>query len=131
MQANGQTDGQSWIHRILCQSSNYWVCENISWFVTYEFKSCRSILGCIFQSLVLQMCRCIWNLCNKKFSKKNHQSCSTKKVVLKNFAIFTGKHLCQSLLIKLEAFSHTYSSHTPYILQPSGPHNPRYLSFFE
>ena len=40
-----------------------------------------------------------------KFSKKSwssHQSCSIKKAVLNNFAIFTGKHLCWSLfLIKL------------------------------
>ena len=28
----------------------------------------------------------------------SHQRCSIKKVVLKNFAKFTGKHLCQSLV---------------------------------
>ena len=29
--------------------------------------------------------------------KSSHQRCSVKKGVLKNFAKFTGKHLCQSL----------------------------------
>ena len=30
----------------------------------------------------------------------SHQRCSLKKDVLKNFAKFTGKHLCQSLFLK-------------------------------
>ena len=35
-------------------------------------------------------------------SRSSHQRCSIKKAVLNKFAIFTGKHLCQSLfLIKL------------------------------
>ena len=29
--------------------------------------------------------------------RSNHQRCSIKKGVLRNFAKFTGKHLCQSL----------------------------------
>ena len=29
--------------------------------------------------------------------RSNHRRCSLKKGVLKNFAKFTGKHLCQSL----------------------------------
>ena len=29
--------------------------------------------------------------------RSSHQSCSIEKAVLKNFAIFTGKHLCWSL----------------------------------
>ena len=37
-------------------------------------------------------------------TKSSHWRCSIKKVVLKNFAIFTGKHLCWStFLIKLQA----------------------------
>ena len=32
-------------------------------------------------------------------SRSSHQSCSIEKAVLKNFAIFTGKHLCWSLLL--------------------------------
>ena len=32
-------------------------------------------------------------------SRSSHQRCSIEKAVLKNFAIFTGKHLCWSLLL--------------------------------
>ena len=32
-----------------------------------------------------------------KLSRSSHQRCSVKKGVLKNFAKFTGKHLCWSL----------------------------------
>ena len=33
-----------------------------------------------------------------KFSvRSSHQSCSLRKGILRNFAKFTGKHLCQSL----------------------------------
>ena len=32
-----------------------------------------------------------------KILKSSHQRCSVKKGVLRNFAKFTGKHLCQSL----------------------------------
>ena len=40
------------------------------------------------------------------FVQKWPPGCSIKKAVLKNFAIFTGKHLCWSLfLIKVKAFS--------------------------
>ena len=33
------------------------------------------------------------------FDRSNHRMCSIKKRVLKNFAKFTGKHLCQSLFL--------------------------------
>ena len=33
--------------------------------------------------------------------KNNHQRCSIKKGTIKNFVKFTGKHLCQSLFVKL------------------------------
>ena len=40
----------------------------------------------------------------KRF-KSSHQRCFVRKGVLRNFAKFTGKHLCQSLfLIKLQAW---------------------------
>ena len=40
-----------------------------------------------------------------KRNKSTHQMCSVKKDVLKNFANFTGEHLCCILfLIKLQAF---------------------------
>ena len=35
--------------------------------------------------------------CKKALSFFNHRMCSVKKGVLRNFAKFTGKHLCQSL----------------------------------
>ena len=35
----------------------------------------------------------------KGLAKSSHQKCSVKKDVLRNFAIFTGKHLCQSLFL--------------------------------
>ena len=39
-------------------------------------------------------------------SRSNQQSCSMQRAVLKNSAIFTGKHLCWSIfLIKLQAFA--------------------------
>ena len=34
--------------------------------------------------------------------RSSQQRCSIKKGVFKNFAIFTGKHLCWSLLNKVE-----------------------------
>ena len=34
---------------------------------------------------------------NEYISRSSHQRCSIKKGVLRNFAKFTGKHLCQSL----------------------------------
>ena len=41
----------------------------------------------------------------KVFTESSHQRCSIKKAFLKNFAIFTGKHLCWSLfLMKLQVF---------------------------
>ena len=40
----------------------------------------------------------------KDLVKSSHWRCSTKNAVLKNFAIFTGKHLCWSLfLTRLQA----------------------------
>ena len=48
-------------------------------------------------------CFCLWDSV-KKF-RRSHWRCSTKKDVLKNFAIFTKMHLCWSLfIIKLQAF---------------------------
>ena len=35
--------------------------------------------------------------------RSSHQGCSVKKGVYKNFANFTGKHLCWSFFIKLQA----------------------------
>ena len=35
--------------------------------------------------------------CESKTVRSSHWRCSVKKGVLRNFAKFTGKHLCQSL----------------------------------
>ena len=49
--------------------------------------------------LVKQICIVIVNsfMIDISLIRSNHQRCSIKKVVLKNFAKFSGKHLCQSL----------------------------------
>ena len=36
--------------------------------------------------------------------KNSHQRCSIEKAVLKNFTIFTGKHMCWDLLVKNKGF---------------------------
>ena len=38
-------------------------------------------------------------------NRSNHRRCSIRKDVLRNFAKFTGKHLCHSLLKKNEKYS--------------------------
>ena len=51
-----------------------------------------------FQTLLMEffgtiLARCfIWSYI--RFCKSSHQTCSVKQGVLKNFANFTGKHLC-------------------------------------
>ena len=42
-------------------------------------------------------------------SRSSQQRCSMKKGVLRNFAKFTGKHLCQSLYIKKETLAQVFS----------------------
>ena len=56
----------------------------------------------VFPFLFLVLIKRIRRWCD---SRRSHRRCSTKKVVLKNFAVFTRKHLYWSLfLIKLRAF---------------------------
>ena len=43
------------------------------------------------------------------YYRSNHQRCSMKKDVLRNFAKFTGKHLCQSLFFKKETLAQVFS----------------------
>ena len=47
----------------------------------------------------------------------SHQRCSVKKGVLRNFAKFTGKHLCQSLWICefCDISTNTFSYRTPLV----------------
>ena len=42
-------------------------------------------------------------------ARSSHRTCSFKKCVLKNFAKFTGKHLCQSLFFKKETLAQVFS----------------------
>ena len=47
--------------------------------------------------------------------RSNHRWCSVRKGVLRNFAKFTGKHLCQSLFFnKVAGFQTTDSGHSLY-----------------
>ena len=49
--------------------------------------------------------------------KSSHWKCSVKKAVLKNFAVFTGKHLCWNLfLIKLQLHLRTTASDSYWFL---------------
>ena len=43
------------------------------------------------------------------FFKSSHWRCSVKKGVVRNFAKFTGNHLCQSLFIKKEILAQVFS----------------------
>ena len=46
---------------------------------------------------------------NWKINKKQPPEVFCKKSVLRNFAKFTGKHLCQSLYFKIEALAQVFS----------------------
>ena len=63
--------------RNLCNNLNKNLCGNISWSMNYVSSNKNNI--------------------NEYISRSSHQRCSIKKCVLRNFAKFTGKHLCQSL----------------------------------
>ena len=69
-------------------------CYYIS-YICYFASYIEVILQIFFQKIIV-----------KHITKRSsHQGCSVKKGVLRNFAKFTGKHLCQNLffLIKLQA----------------------------
>ena len=59
-----------------------------------------------FESLYMVICSSyIYLIIDKKIFRSSRPGVFCKKVVLMNFANFTGKHLCESLfLIKLEAW---------------------------
>ena len=51
-----------------------------------------------FRTAILQnICERMLLILSWSFYRSNHQRCSMRKGVLRNFAKFTGKHLCQSL----------------------------------
>ena len=64
-------------------------------------------------SQIYQLLMRVWllntvNGCLLNMVRSSHQRCSIKNGVLRNFAKFTGKHLCQSLLLmKLRASKET------------------------
>ena len=52
--------------------------------------------------------------------RSSHQRCSIKKGVLRNFAKFTGKHLCQSLFFNKVASGACNFLRTPFSQNTSG-----------
>ena len=82
-------------------------CLNYVWTATYPWSYC---------SLKLQIMRlfrarssktvdvdAIWN------ARSSQRSCSVRKVVLRKFAKFTRKHVCQSLYFKKETVTQVFS----------------------
>ena len=61
-----------------------------------HFSICE---GCLIH---LSLCVLIWY-------RSSHRRFSVKKGVLRNFAKFTGKQLCQSLLLKKESLAQVFS----------------------
>ena len=64
------------------------------------FRTTKRSNLCQITAYILTVIGSLLSLDNpNRFSRSSHQRCSIKKVVLKNFAIFTGKQLCfESLL---------------------------------
>ena len=56
-----------------------------------QFQRLLSAMGCEW------IFRLLWLLLKDLLCRSSHQRCSIEKGVLRNFAKFTGKHLCQSL----------------------------------
>ena len=77
-----------------------------SWGISYEYLPRWPELT---EKEIIRLCLCHTIFINFKVmyhklkkclnSRSSHQSCSIEKAVLKNFAIFTGKHLSWSLLL--------------------------------
>ena len=57
----------------------------------------------LFHLLSLHVTSCVYNI-----NRSSHRRCSLKKSVPKNFANFTGKHLCRSLFNKVAVLRDTY-----------------------
>ena len=83
----------------------------LSYIVLKMVKHTKKILWCkhhnIFEACLTVSLRYSWNGCKKTFEdfselfrswtcRNSHRRCSIKKCVIKNFATFTGKHLCKS-----------------------------------
>ena len=61
----------------------------------FRIKHLRKLLkSCLFRARQYFVCRAyIYNVCIQK-ARSSHWRCSLKKVALKNFTVFTGKHMC-------------------------------------
>ena len=79
-------------------------CLNYVWTVIFPWSFC---------SLKFQILRPFRARSSKtmecRFTLKRHWRCFVRKKVLKNFAKFTGKHLCQSLFFKQETLAQSFS----------------------
>ena len=77
------------------------LCLSLCLFVSICLPACLSVCLSVCLSLCVSVCLSVClSACLSVFlsvNKSNHKCCSIKKVVLKNFAIFTGKYLCWSL----------------------------------
>ena len=58
-----------------------------------------------FKSLVFVVRRVLREKNENNVHESSHRRCFVRKGVLKNFAKFTGKHLCQSLFLVVVASS--------------------------
>ena len=79
---------------------------------------CLSFSLCVCMSVCLSACLSVFLSVNKS----SHKWCSIKKVVLKNFAIFTGKYLCWSLsfwnnFVKMRLQHRCFSMNIPKLLK--------------
>ena len=61
----------------------------------------------------------------RRLYKSSHQRCSVKKGVLRNFAKFTGKHLCQSLFFNKVAGNTFFTEH----LQTTASYSSHFLRY--
>ena len=79
------------------------------WQIIWDRSSCvtRSVL--IFKSVDKYVAN---KSCYSAYYRNSLQRCFIKKTVLKNFVIFTGKHLCWSLfLLRLQVFRTNFYEH--------------------
>ena len=91
-----------------CNISSFWI-EKLSYFLFFQFSFffyCLLIplLRAPSKDAQIQINLNIWNS-----NRSSHLRRSVRNCVLRNFAIFTGKHLCQTLfLIKLQASAYNF-----------------------
>ena len=75
--------------------------------VNFKIKRLRNLMCCCFDAENYRVSKFWFQYQGfmfdrgKSINKSSHSQMSFKKGVLKNFAIFTGKHLCWSLFLKM------------------------------